>query len=400
MASSETSEKLAIYTPKAELVQRIDSIVPRRPVDNLDNLTTALETLRREDLAFVLTPIARVDHIQAFHQISLRTVWIDPTVLWQQKGDRGFWKAGPHCYRNPSFMGLDEVALTKNGLAAILAGAGASPITQRLDDGTRLHYAAFGAVVYNRDYDGEIRQYPGYKAVDLTDRSAAAMAMQPKQLEQARQFIVENAETKAILRGLRPLFSLQQAYKVADLQRKPFVIPKLVKHWDLSDPDQKRAAISEALGHENRLFGPGQATRGMVQVPELPAKDTPALAAGEPPAEQSAAAASTATPSAGPTTETPEAFDLDDVPDSFDKPSRVVCTCACGHEREVTPETAEETKKRTGGVPRCSECFPGKAFNFELHKTLNRLGMPRWEALTAEEIRNHWQAAPKKAGRA
>lgn len=394
MASNQSENALTVFVPQAELVKRIDSIVPARPVDNLDELTNALETLRRQDLAFVLTPVARVDHVQALHQVSIRQVWIDPTVTKEQRGDYTMWKAGPHCYHNPAFMKEGEVALSKNGLMALLRAAGANPTTHRLDDGTRKHYSEYEALVYLQDLDGAWVQYPGHKTVDLSDGSAQATPMTPKQLQQARANVQENAETKAILRALRPVLGLQQVYKADDLRRKPFIIPKLVQHWDLSDPDQKRAAIAQSLGVGQRLFGPGgggppslpEATRAQVAQPEEASNGS---APAPPPAQQGAA-----TPPAAAAAET---FNADDIPD-FDKPAGVFCACPCSHEKEITPEVAEATKAKTGGVPRCQECYPSKQFNYEAHKNLTRLGMPRWPALTADDIRAQWQAAAAKKG--
>lgn len=363
----------------------VGKLISAKPLNSVQEVTSILNQLRAEDAAFVLTPLALVDHVKPFHQVSLRVLYINPTVTKEKdRNGKEIWKQGPHCYFNSAFMSPGEVGLSKNGLVAILAAGGANPVTVRLDDRSDSNLAEFQAVVYHQDLDGLWRQYPGNKLVDLRDGSRDAKAMTEGRLNMARQFTAENAETKAILRALRPLFGLSQVYKADDLKRKPFVVPKLVKHWDLSDPDQKHAAIQEAMGHEGRLFGgigPGGADR--IAPPELPAGNSGEAARALPPGQ-------TVTP---PTTTPPaedDAFDSD-LPD-FDKPSLVVCSCPCGCQKELTPEIAERTKAALKGVSRCETCYPGPKFDHGTHKDLKSLEIPRYPNVTADEIRDKWAA--------
>jgi hypothetical protein len=366
----------------------LTKIVPSAPLSSVTELTQRLSLAREQDAAFVLTPLAVIDHIKPFHRISLRALYIDPTVTKVTKDNYTFWKAGPHCYFNPVFMSQGEVGLSKNGLVAILAASGANPITTRLDDRSNPHVAEFAAVVYHQDFDGTWRQYPGTKRVDLSDGSPGAIAMKPKQLEIARQFIAENAESKAILRAIRPLFGLAQVYKADDLKRKPWLCPKLVKQWDLNDPDQKRAAIAESMGDEHKLFGGLSPTQAALAPVTAPPAEPPTTA---PPATPPGPPAATAKPAAQPEPpqESEQEFE-DDLPD-FDKPTILVCSCPCGCQGEVTPAVAEKTKEKLKGVIRCQTCYPGKVFNYEKHKDLSDLQIPRWPKLTADEIRKEWE---------
>lgn len=365
----------------SQAIVKIGEILPAKPFENLSEASQVLAQIRREDVAFLLTPLTNITEIKPFHQVSFRAVFIDPTVTKETGRDgKTYTKAGPHCYR-AKFCKDDEVALGKNGLMAILAAAGANPVTTRLDDRSDPLYAEFQAIIYHQDFDGLWRQYPGTRAVDLRKGSPEANAMTSGQLDQARQFVAANAETKAILRALRPLFGLSQTYKIEDLKRKPFVIPKLVPHWDLNDPDQKKAALAQAVGDTSRLFG------GLPSA-EIPPPSDPGT---PPPPVKEIAKTSDARPGEPPVEEEEEVFD--DIPD---KPSILVCQCPCDCQREITPEVAEITKTKTGGVARCSACFPGRGFNFDQHKGLKNLGIPKRPDYTAEMVREELAASKAK----
>jgi len=369
----------------------VGALVPNKPLSSAREVGLALAALREKDAAFILTPLAGVDHVPDFHAISLRVLWIDPSFsVTKTENGKTIYKAGPHCYFNPAFMSPGEVGLTKNGLAAILGVAGANPISTRVDDRKEPFAAEFQAVVYNQDFDGLWRQYPGHKRVDLSPNSPAAKAMTPNQLAQARQFVAEMAESKAILRALRPLFGLAQVYKVDDLKRKPWVVPKLVKRWDLSDPDQKAAAIQEAMDTGGKLFGGGPpADLAKLAPPAMPGE--PAVVPG-PAAPAKGAAAPSVAPAAEPE---PKAFE-DEIPDFDEQPSSslIVCACPCGCQGEITPEVAEVTKQKIG-TPRCAVCYPGRQFDVGRHKDLANLGIPRWPTLTAQDVQARWATQAK-----
>jgi len=381
----------------SQALARIDvgALVPSKPLTSAREVGFALTALREKDSAFILTPIAAIDHVPDFHAISFRWLWIDPSFsVTKTENGKSIYKAGPHCYFNPAFMSPGEVGLTKNGLAAILGVAGANPIVTRVDDRKAPFVAEFQAVVYNRDFDGLWRQYPGHKRVDLSPESPTAKAMTPRQLEQARQFIAEMAESKAILRALRPLFGLGQVYKVEDLKRKPWVVPKLVKRWDLSDPDQKRAAIEEAKDTSTHLFGGGPpADLAMLAPPVMPGEPAVVPPATTAPTTATPAATPAAAPAAAapePASDDPKTFDDVD----FDEPSLVVCGCPCGCQAEISPEVAEVTKQKIG-TARCAICYPGRRFDVARHKDLANLGIPRWPNLTAADVVSKWATQAK-----
>jgi hypothetical protein len=52
------------------------------------------------------------------------------------------------------------------------------------------------------------------------------------------------------------------------------------------------------------------------------------------------------------------------------------------------------TTEKKLGAPRCPRCFPGKSFDYDLHRELRTLGYPKYPKQTADMV----VAALKKAG--
>jgi len=375
-------------TTLATLAKAVAAGLPTQPVGSVEQLRAAFEALSAS--ANVICPIAAVDHIMPMHQISLRAVVVDPTV--------DSYGAGPECYRDPRFCKGDEVALGKNALSKIMAAGGVQIVDKRrLDDRSDPHYCEIEVVLGVRDFDGTPRQVIATKEMDL--RSGAPETMKPEKdsqggktgrlvpyedtaLADKRRHIQSHAETKAIERGIRLLFSLRQKYSAKDLA-KPFIVPKLVPALDPEDPDQKAALIRIVEGSSGALYGrpPQEAykdrLRGALKSAvdrELPearvlVDATPERALS--PAEQ-----------------------LGDDGLDFDEPPAAaapvhICGCPCSCQAEITAEIAKLTIDRTGS-PRCGACFPGRLFSYEPHKHLATLQLRQYPAMTpamAEEQR-------------
>jgi len=62
----------------------------------------------------------------------------------------------------------------------------------------------------------------------------------------------------------------------------------------------------------------------------------------------------------------------------------------------VTPEVAELTKIALSGAVRCATCYPGRSFDYNTHKDLRDLAIPRWPKLTADAVRDKWKSAEQK----
>jgi len=240
---------------------------PAGPVHDVEELARALTDWQRT--ANVLSPLAAVDHIMPLHQVSLRVVTIDASID-PQSGN------GPECYRDPRFCKAGEVALGKNALAKIMGAAGVQIVSRRrLDDHSDPYYCEVEVVLAMQDFDGTYRQIIATKEMDL--RAGAPETMKPEKdrqgtktgrlvayddsaLADKRRHIQSHAETKAIERGIRLLFSLRQKYSLEDL-KKPFVVPKLVGALDPSDPGDREALRQHALGNQMALYGPQPAGR-------------------------------------------------------------------------------------------------------------------------------------------
>jgi hypothetical protein len=353
--------------------------IPTHPLARVEELRAAFEGLR--DRFNILCPVAQVDHLMPLHQASLRAVMIDTTV-------DGYGN-GPEVYRDPRFCAKDEVALGKNALAKLMAAAGVQVVSkQRLDDRSDPNYCELEVALAVRDFDGSHRQVIATKEMDL--RPGAPETMKPEKdsqgnktgrlvpyedtaLADKRRHIQSHAETKAIERGLRLLFALRQKYKLADLAR-PFVVPKLVPALDPNDPETKTALIHHALAGETALFGAPRSlpTRTLREVP--------------PPAEARSAATA---PAVEPET---AALDAEEAsPEDFEVPDLtpaepIVCACPCGDQVEISEAVAAATTEKVG-APRCAACFPGKRFDYERHKDLRTLGLPKHPKLTAADVR-------------
>lgn len=354
------------------------SDVTSRPLVSVEDLRRTFESLSGQ--ANVVSPIAAVNHVKPLHQISLRMVVIEPET---------------ECYQDKRFCKDNEFALGGVGLQKLLAAAGAQIVSRtRLDDRSNPHYCEIETTLAVQDFDGAWRQMIGTKELDLRDGSEDAKNMLPKELSNARKHIQSLCETKAIYRATRKLFTLRQKYTKAELAR-PWVVPKLVPNLDLSDPDQKAAAIAEATAGTRGLFGPPPGeTRTMRDVsPPL------ALPSGDATSErQDAAATREAAETAG---EHDDQVDLD-LLDVAEPPKEAVpvihCGCPCGDQAEVAVEVAEVTKEKYGSV-RCRACAPSKSFDFGRHKDLRGglLDLPKHPRLTVDELRRQLDALAAKA---
>lgn len=345
-----------------------------QPAKSIEELKVTLARLQASDVN-ILSPVASVDHIKALHAVSLRAVVIDPTITDPKNGQ------GPECYRGKFCQG-DEVALGGVAINKLMAAAGAQVISKRrLDDRGDANYCEIEVYVGVRDFDGTPRQAVGTKEIDLRDGSAAAQeGTRTGMLGFYRQHIQSTCETKAIYRALRKLFALRQKYSAKELGR-PWIVPKLVVTWDMTDPDQKRAAIDEARLGERALYGA-----------VVPVEDEPRLLKDVTPARELEAGSNGTAPAAAATTPVaPKPAAVEASPDDFEllepPAAPIVCTCPCGDQHEVSPEVAKLTTDAVGAI-RCRACFPGRGFDYNAHKDIKSLNLPKKPNLTAAMIRD------------
>jgi hypothetical protein len=194
-----------------------------------------------------------------------------------------------------SKLGLGKTALDRiSGAAGIVWDP---YLSGRVDNGSDPLYCQWRAVGTYRGFDGSPVTVPKNKTVDLRPGSPQAKAMTEAQLPQARQFVMEMAESKAMNRVIRTL-GVRTSYTRQELA-KPFIVARLMLTGaGIKDPALRREITmmraASMLGGGSTLYGGGgggHAQMGMGPAPSGPhrildnggAHQAPALGQGEPP---------------------------------------------------------------------------------------------------------------------
>lgn len=364
---------------------KIESTLPTRPVEKVEELRKMLGELSQT--VNLIAPVSRIDTIPALHGISLRAVLIDGRP------------EGNEVYVDGRFCKNGEVALGGTALQKIAGAAGVQIIgVRRLDDHSEPFYCDMEVTIGLRDFDGTHRQIVKSKEIDLRDGQPEALkpekrgdqktgnmvALDASALADKRRHIQSLAETKAFYRALRTILSLKQKYTREELNR-PFVVPKLVPALDPSDPDQKKALISMALGTERVLYGalpPGntQQVRDVTPATAEPGHPVPPIDAKRPPA---------------PDPDDEDAEDeIGDPVEIADTP-RYICGCPCGCQKELTKARYDGTIEKIS-VARCVPCYPNQGFDFAAHKDLRDLGLVgKLKGKTADDLKAALDKAKK-----
>ncbi len=375
--------------PARPLAVRKAEFLPSAPAATVEEFGTMLATLK--DKCHLVTPLASVDQILPLHQVSLRAVFVDPTIPDGKT-------TGPDCYRDGRFCKGDEVAMGKNALGKIMRAGGVQiEETVRVDDEKDPLFCRWRVSIVGRDFDGGLQRVQATKEIDLRPGAPDTMKAEKikrhgqwektgKQIPLSASALAEkqvnmggNAETKALNRALRGYFNLPTVMSAKALRDKPFVVPKLVAALDPNDPEQKAALIELAVTGDAALYG---SRRRLEAIPVAPPPGEGVIPEG-------------ATPE-GSTPEEPQApaevaDDLEKAPQIPPKaePSILVCPCPCGHQMEITQHRHDRTTELVGS-PRCPECYPGIHFNLKGHQELQDLqikGLPGMTPTQAEEER-------------
>lgn len=333
------------------------SVLPQSPIAKIEDLRAHIETVCK--VANFVSPFTGMDYIPEMHRVSFRTVVIDHTLRAVTRG--GYTNhIGTDTYRDQKFCEENERALTKVGILKIFRAAGIDVVRSvRTDDRSDALYGEWVVEIEVPELDGRRSRMTATRTIDLRPGSPQREKMSDKQAGQAVQVILENAETKALLRAARAALQLRQKYTVEELS-KPFVIPVLVPDLDTSDPEIKRMVAAKALGIESTLYGPPKALPSRtIEVGE----DTIDTATGEVVDDHAATANSAAAAE--------DLSDFGEIPAAAPDPT---CACPCGCNQTVSTLVADMTRERGGGV-RCRECWPGKSFSYEHHRSLKTLGL-------------------------
>lgn len=201
--------------------------------------------------AHLVSPASACGILPAGCAASITVVWLNP-------------KDDAHS------VGAGKYGLLKNALNRIANAAGVCWDTHasgRCDDGRDPHFVWWKAIGAWRDLGLGLLPIVGDKQMDLRDGSAQVdrifanardKATGVKQLMEMRSFILEHAQSKAELRGIRKGLGIR-SYTEADFN-KPWVVVKLMFTGQSKDPQIARdnaAAIRHvALGGAQAMFGP------------------------------------------------------------------------------------------------------------------------------------------------
>jgi len=372
-------------TPKATAGAM--AVLPTTAALTIEDVRARMLALAEQ--ANLVSPAVAIDYVPAMHRVSFRVVQIDTTLRDKKVGERTY-NVGTDTYADPKFCGPGERALTKTGILKIFRAASIDVVeSRRVDDRTDPLVAEWRVRISVPELDGGRTTYESTKIIDLRPGSPQTARMTDAQVGKARGVILENAETKALLRAARGALQLRQTYTEAELAR-PFVVPVLVPDLDMSDPEIKRMATKKALGITSDLYGPERPGRTVTVDGELVDRDTGEVhdaaianaAAGAPscdlrdfdePATAAPPPAATSSATAGPH----------------------LCTCPCGCQTAVSPAVAEMTATRRGAV-RCIACYPGRAFDAGRHRNLATLRMA--PDVTVAEATRMAEEARNRAG--
>jgi hypothetical protein len=368
-----------------------------------------------EQLGFVCNPYTTTAIPEGYEPVEA-VVLISPEL-----SDKEVWKG--------FFCQGDEVALTKIGVNKIFDAIGATVLwSHRTDDGSDSAYCSWSVMIRVRDITGNTMDYPGSKEIDLrvVDSGAIKDGAETEKIRnqshkengdfdpakfrrlhtQAREHIMSNCETKALLRAVRGKAGIRPTYKKAELARKPFYCYRLRWVPDMTNPRVVEMVAAAELGLANQLYGPDS---GHIRPAEL---NPP-----PPMAELSSGNGSEATETAQ-TRDADGAIDITnlqeeeeqttstaepEVPEGFGAPEPeqqsaiIVCSCNCGHQQEISQQISDYTQKHTDS-DRCGACYPwSRSFNLAAHKDLPTLGLKRFPEMTPAEAEKYSAEERRKA---
>jgi hypothetical protein len=241
-----------------------------KTVKAFEGLQKDLEEYRKKGSYNVLVPTLTIQEISPFHKPVLEIVSINSDP-----------KAGEVYQIIPGSddFSLRATALLKIGYAAGLIwnakGSG------RTDDGSDPNIITYRAEAAVRKEDGTYMPMNAEYMVDLKvieeeitgqyEKKAKKLASENKWTEeqkknyihenlnrdmlQKRKFRLQLAQTGAMDRVIRKILALKSSYKKAELD-KPFVVPKIAFHPDVTDPEVRKALLRQGLDASLALFGP------------------------------------------------------------------------------------------------------------------------------------------------
>jgi hypothetical protein len=233
---------------------------------DLGGLWSRFQELQQKfNLAF---PVVRPDFIPPLHAVAVRVVALDavhlPKSAIRQPGESSdFYYDGK----------VKAYSITKVGLEKVAAAMGVSwhpSLSGRVDDGSEPLFRRYRVTGVFTAFDGRDMVIAKHKTLDFRDGSPQIVGMSPEQLGQARKFIDEQCESKAMNRVIRSIAHLKGSYSADELKR-PFAVLATVFTGETDDPVLKaevaRRIVDRAMDSSAKLFGPGQLPAGVQHEP-------------------------------------------------------------------------------------------------------------------------------------
>ena len=215
------------------------------------NIVTDVDTANRwlqaaQGRGNLVSTVAGLSHLPPFKALAIQRVEVNPD---QSVGDV-YGIPGPG----------NKFGLSKHILGKLFAAKHGNILASyRKDDGSDPYYVEWAVEVEVMEVTGVKRVCKGTRKVDLRDGSPEISTMRgEKHIMQARRWILENAETKALNRAIRSVLGLKTAYTGDEIQR-PFIIPvlvPLVNEADLSPQMREIVAMQSLFGDAAlKLYG-------------------------------------------------------------------------------------------------------------------------------------------------
>jgi hypothetical protein len=202
----------------------------------------------------ILTPAVNLTGLAPQHGLVASMVQINPDIT-----------AG-EVYQDKVFTKGDDVALAKVALRKIAECAGISITTTRTDDRTVPHLWEVKATATWRGVDGAVVMREATVEYDLRNGSDRIRGFTPAQVSMARAHGLRGAESRACNAVIREL-GIKQKYSRAELAR-PFIVVRVMFVPDMSNPDQARAVLENALRGTSALY-PVRTTALLPAAPEV-----------------------------------------------------------------------------------------------------------------------------------
>lgn len=423
-----TTKQLAIREEKQLAVAQLISA----PASNEVEVVERFNRLAASGLVNLVTPVTAISKIPAWTQVSFARVDINPTP---EDGD---------VYVDHRFCKGNEVALTKNAILRLMQAAGIQKLrSYQADTLGDPYFVQWTVFLQWRDFSGRWLPKEISKTIDLRagapatqkpewicnqhgERSCSACPqgggrwrksgknqdLEDSALAQARLHIHAQAETKALLRGVREFLALKQKYRGPELL-KPFIVPTLVPDLPMDDPQVKAAVLERELGISAEVYGKrdhvaaiGAAivshddkSRGVTRKPidEV----NPPKAADIAPIERIDADVTPAPgdhrvieAEGGPVGPEPPPIgaptEADEMPPALEeeKPTERAagaCSCPCGCSEVPSSGLAKKSQAALGTI-RCKPCYPDLGFDQDRHKDLANLEIPKAPNATPAQV--------------